>query len=202
MKNILYIDGVNINIYDNLCIIEMINLSKINKFYNKLINNYIKNNLDYIKKKYFPVYKIKEITEIKELKTIFIINHINILYVDKNKLLIKIMNNNWSREYFNNEYINNNLKIDYYIYDLVIGIMKDIYLVNQLKLLQKNKILLNKNILKDKIYDLRICFAKLIDELLDESEILKKTLDNYVDKNIKIIYKKKIDIKNIIENHI
>ena len=127
-------------------------------------------------------HKVKNYNDFNDLINI---NFNNILYINKNKLCNYIKKNYWAFNFFKYKYIDKNNKKDYYIHNLIINIMKNIYLVNQLDQKEDNDKYIYKEYNKQFIYDIGIGYYKMKEELLLESEMFKKDLDCYLEYNIK-----------------
>ena len=170
----------------NLIIKDIIKLFNINKNF-KLI---LKNNYKKICTNYFPMYdSIKNFSDFNDLIKI---NFCNVLYINKKKLCNYIKRNYWAYNFFKHKYININNKNDYYIHNIIINIMKNMYLVQQLDKKEDNDKYLYKNKEKQFIYDIGLGYYKMKEELLLETEIFKEDLDYYLEYNIK----KKIKYNN------
>ena len=166
-------------ISSNLIIKDIIKLFNINKNYNLIF----KNNYKFFSKIYFPKYKhIKTYDDFNDLLKI---NFNNILYINSTKLTNFIKNNYWSYNFFKYKYINNYNKKDYYIHNLIINMMKNIYLVKQLDQKEDNDRYIHNNKNKQFLYDIGIGFYKMKEELLCETEMFRNDLDYYLEYNIK-----------------
>jgi hypothetical protein len=151
---------------DNLIIKDIIKLFITNKKY----YNFMKNNYKILCNIYYPKYNIKSIYDFNECNKIY---YQNLFFINKQKLIKNIIQNDWSYHFFKYKYININNKEDTYIHNLILNIIKNIYLVNQLDIKEKN----------EKYIGISYYNIKL--DLLNETEIYKKDLDIYLKYNIK-----------------
>lgn len=177
-------ENILLFLIDNLIIKDIIKLFITNKDYYK----FMKNNYNILCKIHYPKYKILSINDFNDCNKI---HFQNLFYINKIKLIHYIKINPWSNNFFNYKYINIHNKEDTYIHNLILNMMKDIYIVKQLDIKENNEKYLNKNKNKQFIYDIGISYYNLKLELLNETEIFKKDLDNYLENNIKekIFYK-------------
>jgi hypothetical protein len=171
-------DAILLFLIDNLTIKDIIKLFITNKYY----YNFMKKKYKIICKLYYPKYNILTINDFHDCNKI---HYQNLYYINKLKLINFIKINPWSNNFFNYKYININNKEDTYIHSLILNIMKNIFIVKQLDIKEDNEKFLNKNKIKQFIYDIGISYYSLKLELLNETEILKKDLDNYLKNNIK-----------------
>lgn len=164
---------------------NIIHNSVNNIFFYKFIRKLYKN--DYIKKLYFPKYQINNYHQfINTIK----INYYSVHYVNKRIFYKYIKNNIWSNNFFKYKYLNKHNKEDSYIHNVVINIMKSIYIVDQLSLKEDNdKYLYKKNNPKQFLHDMGICYYMLKEGLLCETEYFKKDLDNYLINEVKSKHK-------------
>lgn len=179
-------------ISNNLIIKDIIKLFTINKKFKFIFQE----NYKIFSNNYFPMYNI--VKNYDDFNDLLNINFNNILYINKNKLINYIKKNYWAFNFFKHKYINKNNKKDYYIHNLIINIMKNIYLVNQLDQKEDNDKYIYKEYNQQFIYDIGICYYKMKEELLLESEMFKKDLDYYLEYNIKEKIRLKKNYDNII----
>ena len=173
-------------ISSNLIIKDIIKLFSLNR----TLNLVLKSDYKLFCSNYFPMYNsIKNYNDFKDLLKI---NFNNVFYINKDKLINFIRKNYWAYNFFKHKYININNKNDYYIHNMIINIMKNIYLVRQLDQKEDNDKYLNKDKDKQFLYDIGIGYYKMKEELLLETEMFKKDLDYYLEYNIK----KKIRFNN------
>ena len=179
-------------ISNNLIIKDIIKLFTINKKFKFIFQE----NYKIFSNNYFPMYNI--VKNYDDFNDLLNINFNNILYINKNKLINYIKKNYWAFNFFKHKYINKNNKKDYYIHNLIINIMKNIYLVNQLDQKEDNDKYIYKGYNQQFIYDIGIGYYKMKEELLLESEMFKKDLDYYLEYNIKEKIRLKKNYDNII----
>ena len=179
-------------ISNNLIIKDIIKLFTINKKFKFIFQE----NYKIFSNNYFPMYNI--VKNYDDFNDLLNINFNNILYINKNKLFNYIKKNYWAFNFFKHKYINKNNKKDYYIHNLIINIMKNIYLVNQLDQKEDNDKYIYKGYNQQFIYDIGIGYYKMKEELLLESEMFKKDLDYYLEYNIKEKIRLKKNYDNII----
>ena len=184
-------ENILLYLIDNLIIKDIIKLFMVNKYY----YNYIKNNYKILCKKYYPKYNIISLNDFNDCNRI---HFENIFYINKLKLINYIKLNNWSNNFFNYKYINIHNKEDTYIHNLILNIMKNIYIVKELDIKEINEKFLNKDKSKQYIYDIGISYYNLKLDLLNETEIFRKDLENYLENNIKRKINYKYDLYKII----